>query len=181
MIFDVLDEGEDLVGDAFPRLAAGGQAARDPAPRVLGADGHAEGAQPPRGPPPQRRQPVGAVEPRGRPPAVQCDTDPIPAPTLPGGGDLMLPLEPRSDGPVRGHLVALGAHPDDIEIACGGTLLQLAESVPELTAEFVIATGSSGPARRGPPRRGAVPAGVRGRHLGPPACPTAGCRRTGTR
>jgi LmbE family N-acetylglucosaminyl deacetylase len=45
------------------------------------------------------------------------------------------------DGPV--HLVALGAHPDDIEIGCGGTLLKLAESVPELTAEFVIATGSS--------------------------------------
>ncbi len=40
------------------------------------------------------------------------------------------------------HLVALGAHPDDIEIGCGGTLLKLAESVPELTAEFVIATGS---------------------------------------
>ncbi|WP_328521969.1 PIG-L deacetylase family protein [Kribbella sp. NBC_00359] len=45
------------------------------------------------------------------------------------------------DGPV--HLVALGAHPDDIEIGCGGTLLKLAESVPELTAEFVIATGTS--------------------------------------
>jgi LmbE family N-acetylglucosaminyl deacetylase len=40
------------------------------------------------------------------------------------------------------HLVALGAHPDDIEIACGGTLLRLAESVPDLTAEFVIATGT---------------------------------------
>ena len=44
------------------------------------------------------------------------------------------------DGPI--HLVALGAHPDDIEIGCGGTLLKLAESVPELTAEFVIATGT---------------------------------------
>lgn len=41
------------------------------------------------------------------------------------------------------HLVALGAHPDDIEIGCGGTLLQLAETVPGLTAEFVIATGSA--------------------------------------
>jgi LmbE family N-acetylglucosaminyl deacetylase len=45
------------------------------------------------------------------------------------------------DGPV--HLVALGAHPDDIEIGCGGTLLKLAESVPELSAEFVIATGTT--------------------------------------
>lgn len=40
------------------------------------------------------------------------------------------------------HLVALGAHPDDIEIACGGTLLRLAADVPGLTAEFVLATGS---------------------------------------
>ena len=40
------------------------------------------------------------------------------------------------------HVVALGAHPDDIEIACGGTLLRLAESVPGLTAEFFIATGT---------------------------------------
>ena len=44
------------------------------------------------------------------------------------------------DGPV--HIVALGAHPDDIEIGCGGTLIKLAESVPELSAEFVIATGT---------------------------------------
>ncbi|TCO52074.1 LmbE family N-acetylglucosaminyl deacetylase [Kribbella antiqua] len=51
------------------------------------------------------------------------------------------------------HLVALGAHPDDIEIGCGGTLLKLAESVPELTAEFVIATGS--PERLEEARRGA--------------------------
>lgn len=40
------------------------------------------------------------------------------------------------------HLLALGAHPDDIEIACGGTLLRLAASVPDLTAEFVLATGN---------------------------------------
>ncbi|MEP6761737.1 MAG: PIG-L deacetylase family protein [Sporichthyaceae bacterium] len=39
------------------------------------------------------------------------------------------------------NVMALGAHPDDIEIGCGGTLLRLAASVPELTVEFVIATG----------------------------------------
>lgn len=39
------------------------------------------------------------------------------------------------------HLLALGAHPDDIEIACGGTLLRLGASVPGLSAEFVLATG----------------------------------------
>jgi LmbE family N-acetylglucosaminyl deacetylase len=39
------------------------------------------------------------------------------------------------------HLVALAAHPDDIEIGCGGTLLTLAKAFPDLTAEFVVATG----------------------------------------
>jgi LmbE family N-acetylglucosaminyl deacetylase len=39
-------------------------------------------------------------------------------------------------------ILCLGAHCDDIEIGCGGTLLKLAESVPELSAEFVIATGT---------------------------------------
>jgi LmbE family N-acetylglucosaminyl deacetylase len=51
------------------------------------------------------------------------------------------------------HLVAVGAHPDDIEIGCGGTLLKLAEKVPELTADFLIATGS--PLRLEEARRGA--------------------------
>jgi len=51
------------------------------------------------------------------------------------------------------HLVAVGAHPDDIEIGCGGTLLKLADAVPELTADFVIATGS--PLRLEEARRGA--------------------------
>jgi LmbE family N-acetylglucosaminyl deacetylase len=64
----------------------------------------------------------------------------------------MLPFQlGLQDRPV--HLVALGAHPDDIEIGCGGTLLKLAETVPELTAEFVIATGS--PLRLEEARRGA--------------------------
>jgi LmbE family N-acetylglucosaminyl deacetylase len=51
------------------------------------------------------------------------------------------------------HLVAVGAHPDDIEIGCGGTLLKLVDTVSELTAEFVIATGS--PLRLEEARRGA--------------------------
>lgn len=37
-------------------------------------------------------------------------------------------------------MVCLGAHPDDIEIGCGGTLLALAET-RAVTATFVIATG----------------------------------------
>lgn len=67
-------------------------------------------------------------------------------------GALMLPfaLSFRDRKP---HLVAVGAHPDDIEIGCGGTLLQLAETVPGLTAEFVLATGD--PVRLDEARHGA--------------------------
>lgn len=42
-------------------------------------------------------------------------------------------------GPIR--VVCLGAHPDDIEVGCGGTLLTLAAS-RETRATIVIATGS---------------------------------------
>jgi LmbE family N-acetylglucosaminyl deacetylase len=42
-------------------------------------------------------------------------------------------------GPLR--IVCLGAHPDDVEIGCGGTLLTLAES-RDVRAVVVVATGS---------------------------------------
>jgi LmbE family N-acetylglucosaminyl deacetylase len=40
----------------------------------------------------------------------------------------------------RLHVLALGAHPDDIEIGCGGTLLWLAER-PETTFTALVLTG----------------------------------------
>jgi len=39
-------------------------------------------------------------------------------------------------------LLAVGAHPDDIEIGAGGTLLTLAESHPGLDARYVLLTGT---------------------------------------
>jgi LmbE family N-acetylglucosaminyl deacetylase len=39
------------------------------------------------------------------------------------------------------HVLCLGAHPDDIEIGCGGTLLTLAEA-RDVSATVVVATGS---------------------------------------
>jgi len=50
----------------------------------------------------------------------------------------MVPLR-LPTGPLR--IVCLGAHPDDVEIGCGGALLTLAES-RELTTTTVVATGT---------------------------------------
>jgi LmbE family N-acetylglucosaminyl deacetylase len=50
----------------------------------------------------------------------------------------MLPLAPP-EGPLE--VLALGAHPDDIEIGCGGTLLTLAER-PGTTLRGVVLTGT---------------------------------------
>jgi LmbE family N-acetylglucosaminyl deacetylase len=39
-------------------------------------------------------------------------------------------------------VLALGAHADDIEIGCGGTLLRLAATYPELEVHWVVLSGS---------------------------------------
>jgi LmbE family N-acetylglucosaminyl deacetylase len=56
---------------------------------------------------------------------------------------MMLPLHlaPRADRPLT--LLALGAHPDDIEIGAGGTLMRLAESCPLLNVRYVVLTGTT--------------------------------------
>jgi LmbE family N-acetylglucosaminyl deacetylase len=40
-------------------------------------------------------------------------------------------------------LLVIGAHPDDIEIGAGGTLLTLAESQPGLAVRYVVLTGTA--------------------------------------
>ena len=53
---------------------------------------------------------------------------------------LPLHLPARAGGPFS--VLAIGAHPDDIEIGSGGLLLGLAESRPELSVRYVVLTGT---------------------------------------
>jgi LmbE family N-acetylglucosaminyl deacetylase len=55
----------------------------------------------------------------------------------------MLPLHLKapSGGPLS--VLVIGAHPDDIEIGAGGTLLSLADSQPGLKARYIVLTGTA--------------------------------------
>lgn len=53
----------------------------------------------------------------------------------------MLPLQLcKAEGPLS--ILLIGAHPDDIEIGAGGTLLMLADRCDDLVARYVVLTGS---------------------------------------
>lgn len=66
---------------------------------------------------------------------------------------------PARDEPFR--LLCLGAHADDIEIGCGGTILRLAAERPALSVRWVVFSGNG--TRRGEAEAGArsLLAGVR--------------------
>jgi LmbE family N-acetylglucosaminyl deacetylase len=49
---------------------------------------------------------------------------------------IRLELDRRGAGPLQ--ILCLGAHSDDIEIGCGGTLLRLAEQYPDCTFHWVV-------------------------------------------
>jgi LmbE family N-acetylglucosaminyl deacetylase len=55
---------------------------------------------------------------------------------------LSLVLPPQKRGPLK--LLCLGAHADDIEIGCGGTVLRLTAEVPELVVRWIVFS-SAGP------------------------------------
>ena len=54
---------------------------------------------------------------------------------------LRLHLHTHSDEPLR--LLAIGAHPDDIEIGAGGALLTLAQVCPSLQVRYIVLTGTA--------------------------------------
>lgn len=56
----------------------------------------------------------------------------------------MITLRLEAPDPARAPLsvLALGAHPDDLEIAAGGTLLSLAERHPGLRVRYVVLSGA---------------------------------------
>lgn len=54
----------------------------------------------------------------------------------------MLPLELAVRPGAALSILAVGAHPDDIEIGAGGTLLRLAEAHPGIRACYVVLTGT---------------------------------------
>jgi LmbE family N-acetylglucosaminyl deacetylase len=55
----------------------------------------------------------------------------------------LLPLHLDAQPDERLSLLAIGAHPDDIEIGAGGTLLNLAESHSGLQVRYVVLTGTA--------------------------------------
>jgi LmbE family N-acetylglucosaminyl deacetylase len=55
----------------------------------------------------------------------------------------VLPLHLEAPADRRLSVLAIGAHPDDIEIGAGGTLLSLAQSQPGLGVRYVVLTGTA--------------------------------------
>ncbi len=63
-----------------------------------------------------------------------------------------LSLAPEAGVPLN--VLCLGAHSDDIEIGCGGTILRLAEQYPQCTFHWVVFTATG--VRTGEAQRAAV-------------------------
>ncbi len=54
----------------------------------------------------------------------------------------MLPLNLRKDASAELKVLCIGAHCDDIEIGCGGTLMHLKADFPQLKFHWVVLSGS---------------------------------------
>ncbi len=56
---------------------------------------------------------------------------------------MVLRLSLPADRPRPLHLLCLGAHCDDIEIGCGGTILRLIEETPDLQVRWIVFSGNA--------------------------------------
>ena len=73
----------------------------------------------------------------------------------------MLGLGPAGGAPVR-RVLAIGAHSDDLEIGCGGTVLALTRANPEMAVHWVVLAAQRRAGGRGAQeRRRAARGGVR--------------------
>lgn len=54
----------------------------------------------------------------------------------------MLPLRLPQSGSKALRLLCLGAHSDDLEIGCGGTVLRLATELPDLMVRWIVFSGN---------------------------------------
>ena len=117
---------------AVPAPDGRGPAARAAVRRLLVADGHAQGPAVAREPARERPGSVAALEQRAER-RRRCPR---------GGLRLMLPVliggGPEAE-PKR--LLAIGAHPDDIEIGCGGTIMKLIEQGSLSAVCWVVLSG----------------------------------------
>src|SRR5207253_10219479 len=91
--------------------------------RLLGSARHAQGQAQPRGADRERTAAVGGLARRAARRARP--------------GFVMLGLRPPGPGGTV-TVLALGAHADDVEIGCAGTLLRLAELYPGLSVHWVV-------------------------------------------
>ena len=60
---------------------------------------------------------------------------------------MMLPLAPRRPGRGGYDILCLGAHSDDLEIGCGGTMLRLLRELPIERVTWVVLSGDEDRAR----------------------------------
>jgi LmbE family N-acetylglucosaminyl deacetylase len=75
----------------------------------------------------------------------------------------VLPLRLGSNRPLR--LLCLGAHADDIEIGCGGTVLRLVEERPGLVVRWVVLSGDAARQKEAREAADAFLAGVADPHV----------------